>query len=260
MTIWNLIHGCHRKSEGCLHCYVFTRDEENGIDTNVVRKTAAFSLPLKRNRQGEWKLPPGQEVMTCFSSDFFIEEMDAWREEAWQMMRRRADLRFYMITKRPERIEVCLPDYWDELRERVTVCCTVENQRRADERLPLFLNAPLACHDLITEPLLGPIDFHGRLDAIRNLTVGGESGLGARPCHYEWVLDLRRQCREAGAGFHFMQTGANFHKDGRHYRLNHRLQLAQAVKAGIDLAPERPSVGKAQVHLPANSQEDATNC
>lgn len=111
MIIWNLVHGCHRKSEGCRHCYVFTRDEENGVDTNLVRKTASFNLPLRRNRKGEWKIPSGTEVMTCFSSDFFLPEMDAWREEAWKMMRFRRDLRFYMVTKRPERILQCLPAF-----------------------------------------------------------------------------------------------------------------------------------------------------
>ena len=69
MILWNLIHGCHRKSEGCRHCYVFTRDEENGIDTNIVRKTASFTLPLKRDRKGQWKIPSGSMVMTCFSSE-----------------------------------------------------------------------------------------------------------------------------------------------------------------------------------------------
>ena len=59
MIVWNLVHGCHRKSEGCKHCYVFTRDEENGVDTNLVRKTASFNLPLRRNRKGEWKIPSG---------------------------------------------------------------------------------------------------------------------------------------------------------------------------------------------------------
>ena len=28
---WSLWHGCHRKSEGCLHCYVYRRDSSNGI-------------------------------------------------------------------------------------------------------------------------------------------------------------------------------------------------------------------------------------
>ena len=104
MTLWNLIHGCHRRREGCKHCYVFTRDGQHGIDTNIVRKTTTFNLPMKKNRNGEWKIPAGTMVMTCFSSDFFIEEMDEWREEAWLMILKRQDLQFFMVTKRPERI------------------------------------------------------------------------------------------------------------------------------------------------------------
>lgn len=78
MVLWNLIHGCHRRSEGCKNCYVFARDEQHDIDTNIVRKTASFNLPLKRERKGEWMIPSGSMVMTCFSSDFFIEEMGRW--------------------------------------------------------------------------------------------------------------------------------------------------------------------------------------
>lgn len=198
MILWNLIHGCHRKSEGCRHCYVFARDEQHGIDTNLVRKTTTFDLPMKRNRRGEWKIPPGSRVMTCFSSDFFLEEMDAWRSEAWQMMRVRSDLTFYMVTKRPERITSCLPPFWEELKSRLYLCCTMENQRCVDERLSLFLHTPLVHREIIVEPMLEAVDFHGKLGGIERITVGGESGLNARPCHYEWVLDVRRQCQEAG--------------------------------------------------------------
>ncbi len=235
MVLWNLIHGCHRKSEGCLHCYVFSRDGENGIDSDIVRRTLSFDLPLKRDRRGEWKIPSGSTVMTCFSSDFFIEEMDAWRPEAWDMMKRREDLSFHMITKRPERIEKSLPPYWDDIRERICICATMENQRRTDERLPILQSLPLSHREIIAEPLLERIDYRGDLSGIDKITVGGESGLQARPCQYDWVLDIRRQCAEAGIGFHFMQTGANFIKDGRRYRINHRVQMAQAAKAGIDL-------------------------
>jgi len=235
MILWNLIHGCHRKSEGCRHCYVFARDEENGIDTNLVRKTASFTLPLKRDRKGQWKIPPGSMVMTCFSSDFFIEEMDTWRGEAWRMMRTRDDLCFYIVTKRPERIIASLPDYWEEIKTRVYICCTMENQLRLEERLPIFKAAPLVHREIIVEPMLEAVNFKGNLDGIDSVTVGGESGRDARPCRYEWILDVRQQCMEAGISFHFMQTGGNFIKDHKQYRLHHRLQIQQAAKANIDI-------------------------
>lgn len=130
--MWNLWHGCHKKSEGCQHCYVYRRDAEFEKDPNIVTKTASFNLPIRRDRQGNWKVPSGSLMWTCFTSDFFIEEADAWREDAWLMIHRRNDLHFFMITKRPERIAQCLPDDWGDGYENVTICCTMENQRRAD--------------------------------------------------------------------------------------------------------------------------------
>ncbi len=50
--MWNLWHGCHKKSEGCKHCYVFRRDAEYEKDSRIVTKTASFNLPIRRDRWG----------------------------------------------------------------------------------------------------------------------------------------------------------------------------------------------------------------
>ncbi|MCR4667653.1 MAG: phage Gp37/Gp68 family protein [Desulfovibrio sp.] len=237
--MWNLWHGCHRKSEGCRHCYVFRRDMQHGIDSEIIRKTAAYDLPLRRNRQGGYKVPPGTIMWTCFTSDFFIEEADEWRDDVWGMMRRRSDLNFVIATKRPERIKSCLPADWGEGYANVAVCCTMENQRRADERLPLMREAPLLHKSVICEPLLERITFRGKLDAwCEHVTVGGESGPAARMCDYDWVLDIRRQCVDAGVSFHFKQTGAVFRKDGLVYRIPRSEQSEQARCAGVNYHAE----------------------
>ena len=234
--LWNLWHGCHRKSEGCLHCYVFRRDEPNGIDTNLVSKTSIFRLPVQRDRKGEYKIPSGTFIWTCFTSDFFIQDADPWREEAWTMIRERSDLPFFMITKRPERIAGCLPQDWGNGYPNVTICCTMENQRRADERIPIYKALPIAHKEIICEPLLEDIDFRGELgNWCEEITVGGESGREARICDYDWVLHIRQQCIEAGVPFHFKQTGAHFRKDGRLYDVERKYQQAQAHRAGIDI-------------------------
>ena len=233
--LWNLWHGCHKKSEGCQHCYVFRRDAEFDKDSNVVTKTSTFNLPIRRDRQGNWKVPSGTLMWTCFTSDFFIEEADAWREEAWLMIRRRSDLHFYMVTKRPERISPCLPADWGDGYENVTICCTIENQRRADERLPIFRELPIRHKEIICEPLLEAIDFHDALGSyIEQVTVGGESGRDARVCDYDWVLNIREQCIKTNVPFHFKQTGAHFRKDGRLYNIPRNQQMPQAKRAGID--------------------------
>ena len=111
----------------------------------------------------------------------------------------------------------------------------MENQDRADYRLPIFNSLPIKHKSIIASPLLEAIDLSPYLnDTIDEVAVGGESGVQARPCHYDWILDLRRQCVEKDIPFRFHQTGAYFVKDGRMYRVKRGYQLAQARKAGID--------------------------
>lgn len=62
----------------------------------------------------------------------------------------------------------------------------------------------------------------------------GESGYYARPCDFDWVMELYRLCVEQNVSFWFKQTGAKFIKDGKLYEINRRLQHAQACKAGIN--------------------------
>lgn len=179
-------------------------------------------------------------VYTCMTSDFFIEEADPWRAGAWNMIRERRDLRFFIITKRIHRFEECLPPDWGEGYENVTVCCTCENQAMADKRLPLFLTAPIRHREIIIEPMLGEIRIEEWLAAggIEEVTCGGESGPGARLCEFDWVMKVREQCMESGTPFHFKQTGALFRKDGKLYHIDRNRQMSQAARAGIDWRPE----------------------
>lgn len=234
---WNPWHGCHKKSEGCLHCYVYRMDARYGRDSSVVQKTADFDLPLRKDKAGRYKLPGDDIIYTCFSSDFLVEDADAWRGEAWDIIRQRSDAEFMFITKRIERLRCCVPLDWGEGWDNVTICATMENQARVDERLPIYMEAPVSRRIIICEPLLGPINFGARLGPwITRVVAGGESGPEARPCDYDWVRALRAQCDEKGVEFYFKQTGANFIKDGKRYQVPRRQQHAQARKAGISTA------------------------
>lgn len=211
-------------------------DEAYGRDASHIAKTGDFLLPLRRRRDGTPKIPAGAMVYTCFSSDFFLEEADEWRKEAWRMIGERRDLDFFIVTKRIDRFGVGLPADWGNGYSHVHICSTCENQDRASFRVPLLLKVPVVHRSIICEPLLEKIDLSPWLQGgIEEVIVGGESGRGARLCDYDWVLDLRRQCLEAGIGFIFKQTGACFRKDGHVYYLPRMLHLAQARKAGIDI-------------------------
>lgn len=231
---WNPWHGCHRVSEGCRNCYVYRIDARHGKDSSQVTRTASYMLPLQRKKNGDYRISAGTLLYTCFSSDFLVADADEWRQAAWEMMRIRQDVRFLFITKRIDRLAQCLPPDWGAGYENVSIGCTIENQAMCDYRLPYFLAAPIRHKFIVCEPLLGKITLPAA-EGIEEVIAGGESGSGARPCHYEHVLDLRRQCAEQGIAFHFKQTGAVFVKDGRTYRIARPDQIPQARKANIDL-------------------------
>ena len=237
---WNPWHGCRKISEGCRHCYVYRQDARHDKDSREVRKTAAFNLPVRRTRDGRFKIPAGEIVYTCFTSDFLVDDADAWRSEAWEMIRLRPDLRFFFITKRIDRLAEVLPHDWGEGYENVAVGCTIENQQMADYQLPYLLDAPIRHKLIICAPLLGPLNIARYLGpGIEEVSAGGESGTEARVCDYEWVLGIREQCVAQGIPFCYHQTGTRLRKDGRIYHIRREYQHQQTCKAAIDFKKER---------------------
>ena len=231
---WNPWHGCRKYSEGCVNCYVFRRDSGIGKNASIVMRNASFHLPIQKNAN-RYRIPPGAQLYTCMTSDFFIEDADYWRPEAWEMIRVRQDVTFFIFTKRIVRVAECLPPDWGDGYENVVLYCTMENQRQADIRLPVFQSLPLRHRRIICEPLLSAIDFHGRLDQhIEQVAAGGESGDRARLCRYEWVLQIQSQCIAADISFRFVQTGAFFEMNGIQYRIPRSQQHTQAKRAGIN--------------------------
>lgn len=234
MAEWNPWHGCHKYSPGCLNCYVYRRDAKYELDASAVRKNAAFDLPVRRLRDGTYKLKGPEEVFTCFTSDFFLAEADEWRAEVWRMMRVRSDLHFFFITKRILRFRERLPEDWGDGYPNVTIGVTCENQAMADERLPYFLSLPVKHRLIICEPMLEGIDLSPYLSrAIERVAIGGESGENARMMRYEWAVSIHSQCKAAGVPLYFKQTGARFEKDGKVYRIPRKHQFSQAKKAGL---------------------------
>ena len=236
MSSWNPWHGCRKISTGCMNCYVYRRDSKYDINASEVRKNADFDLPIKLKRDKTYKITSDDGIVyTCFTSDFFLEEADAWREDCWRMIKKRFDLHFLIITKRIHRFEECIPSDWGDGYPNVTVCCTVEDQKMADLRLPIYKKAKIRNKIIICEPLLGKIDLSEYLDdSISEVSVGGESGNEARVCDYDWVLGIRDQCIRANVPFTFRQTGARLRKDGKIYRILRKYQHIQAKKASIN--------------------------
>lgn len=226
---WNLWHGCHKKSEGCLNCYMFRGDLKYNRNPEDVHKTKSFYSVISKNKNGQYKIPSNSMIYTCFSSDFFVEDADPYRSEAFEMMKERSDCIFFFITKRPERIMECLPKDWFDGYDNVWIAVTVENQVRADERLPIYMKLPIKRKSIVVEPILERVDLTKYLDSsIKQVVCGGESGENARICNFDWILDLKKQCDEYKIPFWFKQTGYNFIKDNKIYIIKRKYQFQQA--------------------------------
>lgn len=239
--IWNPWHGCHKCSEGCQNCYAYFLDKRYGRDTNVVVKNkSGFDAPLKKDKNGRYKLESGSFVRVCMASDFFVEEADEWRAAAWDFIRCRPDVTFSLLTKRAHRIKECLPRDWGDGWDNVSFSVSCENQKRLDERIPYLLDVPAKHRWVSLKPFIGEIDIAPYLATgkIETVLAGGENYLGSRPLHYEWVKKVHDACVENNVQLIFGQTGNVFVKDGREYKIRNRTdQMVQALKSGLHYPP-----------------------
>lgn len=224
---------------------MFYLDKKRSINSEDVHKLkGGYDLPLKKDRNGAYKIKSGEDVQVCLTSDFFIEEADEWRADAWSIMRIRSDVNFHLITKRPERIKALLPDDWGEGWTNVDLGVTAENQRTAEIRLPILLELPFKYKGIMATPLLSDIQIEeyissGKIDYV---IAGGENYDGARSCRYEWVKSLYEQCVKYNVRFEFYETGYKFIKDGKLYTIPRLLQREQALKSGLNYPAVQNSI------------------
>jgi protein gp37 len=213
-------------------------DGLRGQDGSAIRRTKAdFDKPVQKDRYGNYRIKSGETLRVCMTSDFFLEEADVWRDEAWEMMRERPDVVFFLLTKRPERVRNRLPKDWGEGWENVFFNVTCENQKRADERIPLLLELPFKHKGIMCAPFIGPVSIEKYLDTgqIERVVCGGENYDGCRPCDFGWVQALHAECVAHDVSFTFIETGTIFVKDGRRYHLpDKRLQSVMAWKSGMN--------------------------
>lgn len=148
---WNPWQGCTKISPGCKHCYMYRDKQRFGQDPlAIVRSTpATFNAPLTKLQ--------GPLVFTCSWSDFFLPEADAWRPEAWDIIRQTPHLTYQILTKRPELIPDRLPEDWGNGYANVWLGVSCETQQYADDRIPWLMKTPAAVRFVSAEPLLESI-------------------------------------------------------------------------------------------------------
>jgi protein gp37 len=259
-STWNPLRGCTRVSEGCRFCYaesVAARFSGPGLPyeglarstPNGARWTGELRLVEKHLEDPlRWRKP--RRIFVNSMSDLFHENVpDEWIDRIFAVMALAPEHTFQVLTKRPERMRAwAARSNWS-----TTVLCTevyktgggtldadpggslgwplpnvwlgvsTEDQKTADERIPILLDTPAAVRFVSAEPLLGPVLFdesprywlgsasqsRGMHDGLDWIIAGGESGPNARPCDVAWIRSIVEQCRAAGTACFTKQLGAH---------------------------------------------------
>jgi protein gp37 len=262
---FNPWRGCTEVSPGCDHCYAEAVSRRNpaalGVwgpsGRRVVAAEPYWRLPLKWDREAA-AAGRRRRVFCAGLADVFEDRpgLTLPRCRLFRLIHLTPYLDWLLLTRRPEgvtdRLDECSTqedrDHGDDGRLGVNdgACLarqwkygspmpnawlgvSVEDQRRAGERIPHLLRLPARVRFLSCEPLLGPVDLRpwlqrhddrcdpGRVCGGCNpdrgrlhwVIVGGESGPHARPCRIEWVRSLIRQCRAAGVAVFVKQLGGH---------------------------------------------------
>ncbi len=202
---WNPWHGCVKVSSGCKNCYMYRDKARYGQNPRLVRRSkTTFEDPLR------WSEP--RLIFTCSWSDWFIADADAWRQDAWDVVRRSPQHTFQILTKRPERILSNLPSDWGQGYPNVWLGVSIENQQVA-YRKDILCVVPARVRFISAEPLLGPLSLQPLL-GIQWVITGGESGPNARTMDLNWSRSIRDQCVEEQVAFFHKQHGGRTRREG----------------------------------------------
>ena len=221
---FNPCWGCQRVSPGCERCYAETFAKRTGH--NVWGPSAEYrrfgdkhwNEPLKWNRDAGSEGVRRRVFCASMADVFDLRGPVEDRARLWKLIIETPHLDWLLLTKRPQNIAELAPAPWvtKGFPPNVWLGTTVEDQKRAEERIPVLLDIPAAVRFLSCEPLLGPINVGSYLgnggdvwpSHLDWVICGGESGPGARPFALEWAERLLNQCAAAGVPFFMKQLGA----------------------------------------------------
>ena len=282
---WNPTTGCDRVSPGCDRCYALTMAKRlKGMgsakyqtDGDPRTSGPGFGLAMHEDVLAEpfrWKKP--RRVFVNSMSDLFHAKVtDEFIAKTFAVMALTPQHTYQILSKRHGRMRSLLGGSdFEKLVDRalltmpvasdpkrtgrswplpkpgwplpnVHLGVSVEDQKRADLRIPALIDTPAAVRFLSMEPLIGPVDLCGPLvpgrgrprltywldgrpgfgDPVptgtgiemRPLTtgprldwviIGGESGPGARPMNPAWATQIVQECQHSNVPVFVKQLGA----------------------------------------------------
>lgn len=206
---WNPVRGCTKVSPGCAHCYAETFAERfRGVEGHPFEQGFDLRLiPDKLRLPLSWRKP--KRIFVNSMSDLFHEGVpDAYIVDVAKIMTASPWHVYQVLTKRSERMRELLASRISFAADEPHIWwgVSVENQRAGIPRISHLQTSTARIRFLSVEPLLEDLG-ELKLAGIHWVIVGGESGPGARPMKPEWVLSIKRQCRDFGVPFFFKQWG-----------------------------------------------------
>lgn len=179
---WNPVTGCTKVSPGCDHCYaekITERFHGEGSFAEVKLHEDRLTAPLRRRKPTRW-------FVNSMSDLFHQDVPDEFIARVFAVMAATPQHTYQILTKRHSRMRALLSssDFVDAVLEIVHVWLglgetevdrvvaqwrwplpnvwlgvSVEDQKRAELRIPSLLDTPAAVRFLSCEPLLGPVDL-----------------------------------------------------------------------------------------------------
>lgn len=221
--------GCAKVSDGCKHCYAETLTTNRmGLSLwGPTAKRQRTKAPWQHVRQWERMASAGVPGLLGPQSPHLVftgslmdwaedrAELESWRADLFALIRQCPHLHFQLLTKRPERIECCLPADWGDGYPNVWLGTSVEDARVMD-RADALRTIPAVVRFVSYEPALGPLDDL-EMAGLDWVIYGGESGPGWRAEQKEWARVMRRKCQASGTAF--------FHKQSAGYRTEIGIEL-----------------------------------
>lgn len=216
-AVWNPVTGCTKVSSGCHYCYaerIANRFWGERKFTDVILHSERLEDPK------HWKKP--RIIFVNSMSDLFHPDIPEYYiktifKAMWESV---GHHKFLILTKRPERAyELLTKDFFitgnNIYGADIWLGVSVENQKAADNRIPILLQIPAAIRFVSVEPMLEEIKLQGYDGKfMRNylngmaldwIICGCESGKGRRPMSIDWVRELRDQCEFSKTPFFLKQ-------------------------------------------------------
>lgn len=148
---WNIARGCTKVDEDCKFCYMYRDANRYGYDAKTVQRTkTVFRFPLT--------VKEPSRIFVSSLTDVFHPEIDSFREEMWDIIRKCPQHTFQILTKRPERIADHLPADWGNGWDNVWLGTSVGSYK-GTERIDELLLIPSKTRFLSLEPLHGSIEL-----------------------------------------------------------------------------------------------------